>query len=73
MAVSRLVWSLMFSMTALWVGCGDKDSSDTGTDEGILYWIEYMLHGLNEEISKIDNLLEYDYVKKRILIGMIFR
>lgn len=42
--------------------------ADDGTDRGILYWAEYMLKGLEQEILKIDNLLEYDFVKTKILL-----
>lgn len=57
------------------VFCSDRDAyydalqrADEGTDEGILAWIEYVLSGLNDEITKIDNLLEFDFVKTRILL-----
>ncbi len=41
--------------------------ADTGTKSGILSWCEYVLHGLKEEIEKIDKLLDYDYLAKEIL------
>jgi len=41
--------------------------ADTGTERGILIWIEYVLKGLKEEIEKIDRLLDYNYLKKEIL------
>ncbi|MBB6478478.1 Fic family protein [Spirochaeta isovalerica] len=57
------------------VFCSDRDAyydalqrADEGTDEGILAWVEYVLSGLNDEISKIDNLLEFDFVKSKILL-----
>ncbi len=57
------------------VFCSDRDAyydalqmADKGTDEGILAWIEYVLSGLNDEIAKIDNLLEFDFVKSNILL-----
>ena len=56
------------------VFCGDRDAyydalqmADKGSDEGILAWVEYVLSGLNDEISKIDNLLEFDFVRTKIL------
>ena len=55
------------------VFCSNRDEyynalqqADKGTDEGLLNWIEYVLRGLNKEIIKIDNLLEYDYVQNKI-------
>ena len=45
--------------------------ADKGTDEGIIAWIEYVLKGLKEEIEKIDKLLDYDYLRKEILIPTI--
>ena len=55
------------------VFCSNRDAyynalqfADLGTEEGMLYWIEYVLTGLNNEIRKIDNLLEYDYVIEKI-------
>jgi len=57
------------------VFCSDRDAyydalqrADEGTDEGILAWVEYVLSGLNHEISKIDNLLEVEFVKSKILL-----
>jgi Fic family protein len=41
--------------------------ADTGTDEGILQWSEYVLKGLKEVIEKIDKLTDYNYMKKEIL------
>lgn len=41
--------------------------ADTGTKQGILAWTEYVLHGLKEEIEKIDKLLDYEYLAKEIL------
>jgi Fic family protein len=45
--------------------------ADKGTDEGILIWTEYVLKGLKEEIEKIDRLLDYDFLRKEILIPTI--
>ncbi len=45
--------------------------ADKGTDEGILIWIEYVLKGLKEEIEKIDKLLDYNFLKKEILLPAI--
>lgn len=45
--------------------------ADKGTDSGIITWIEYVLKGLKEEIEKIDKLLDYNFLKKEILIPTI--
>ncbi|MBI3195344.1 MAG: Fic family protein [Ignavibacteriae bacterium] len=42
--------------------------ADRGTREGILQWSEYVLKGLKEEIEKVDRLLDYDFLKKEILL-----
>jgi Fic family protein len=56
------------------VFCNNRDvyykvlaEADTGTDEGILKWCEYVLQNLLEEIRKIDKLLDYDYLIPNIL------
>ena len=41
--------------------------ADSGTEEGMLIWVEYVLKGLKEEIEKIDKLLDYKYLQKEIL------
>lgn len=45
--------------------------ADTGTDENILIWCEYVLNGLKIEIEKIDNLLEYSFLKEKVLLPAI--
>lgn len=45
--------------------------ADTGKKEDVLSWCEYVLSGLKEEIEKIDRLLDYDYLKKEILLPAI--
>jgi Fic family protein len=45
--------------------------ADTGTDNGILTWSEYVLKGLKEEIEKIDKLTDYDFLRKEILLPTI--
>lgn len=45
--------------------------ADTGTAAGILAWCEYVLQGLKVEIEKIDKLLDYDYLKKEILLPAV--
>ncbi|HLE17863.1 MAG TPA: Fic family protein [Syntrophales bacterium] len=60
------------------VFCSDRkkyynylSSADSGQREGILSWCEYVLKGLKDEIEKIDRLLDYDYLKKEILLPAI--
>jgi Fic family protein len=55
--------------------CGNRDNyhkflevADNGDKNSILIWCEYVLKGLKNEIEKIDNLLNYEYLKKTILI-----
>lgn len=45
--------------------------ADTGTDEGIMAWIEYVLKGLKEEIEKIDKLSDYKFLRREILLPAI--
>lgn len=45
--------------------------ADSGTKEGILDWCYYVLKGLKEEIEKIDKLLNFNYLKKEILLPAV--
>jgi Fic family protein len=56
------------------VFCGNRDDyyqylskADTGQEEGLLEWCQYVLKGLKEEIEKIDRLCDYEHLKKEIL------
>ncbi|MCB1195762.1 Fic family protein, partial [bacterium] len=42
--------------------------ADGGDEQGIMQWCEYVLDGLRNEIHKIDRLLDYEYLKKEILL-----
>jgi Fic family protein len=42
--------------------------ADTGSDNAILGWCEYVLRGLKEEIEKIDKLMDYEFLKSEILL-----
>lgn len=60
------------------VFCSNRDdyykylsAADDGSKEGLLSWCEYVLGGLKDEIEKIDNLLDYEYLKGEILIPTI--
>lgn len=46
-------------------------AADTGTDEGMLEWCEYVLSGLKREIEKIDKLLDYDFLSANILLPTV--
>jgi len=45
--------------------------ADTGKKSGTLKWCEYVISGLKKEIDKIDRLLDYKYVAKKILLPAI--
>lgn len=45
--------------------------ADENKEDGILEWCHYVLKGLKYEIEKIDNLLDYDYVKNQVLLPSI--
>jgi Fic family protein len=56
------------------VFCSDRNRyydklelADSGEDKAILSWAYYVLSGLKEEISKIDKLRDYKYLKENIL------
>ncbi|WP_422356618.1 Fic family protein [Roseivirga pacifica] len=60
------------------VFCSNRDDyyqylskADEGSRDGLLSWCEYVLSGLRDEIEKIDNLLDYDYLKREILVPTI--
>jgi Fic family protein len=41
--------------------------ADSGTDEGLLEWCEFVLDGFLSEMTKIDRLLDYDYLVSNVL------
>lgn len=45
--------------------------ADDGSDESLLSWCEYVLDGLKNEISKIDKLLDYEFLAKNILFPAV--
>ncbi len=60
------------------VFCSNRDdyyhflsNADNGESPEILSWCTYVLKGLKEEIDKIDNLLDYEYLKTEILVPTI--
>ncbi|WP_200861604.1 Fic family protein [Methylohalobius crimeensis] len=57
------------------VFCNDRDfyyerlsEADTGTDEALLKWCEYVLTGILQEVTKVNNLLDFDILYKKILV-----
>jgi Fic family protein len=46
--------------------------ADKGTAEGLIGWCEYVLYGLKAEMEKVDRLLNYDYLKKEILLPALY-
>ena len=44
------------------------ERADSGNEEDILNWCEFALGGIKDDIEKIDHLLDYEYLKKEILI-----
>jgi Fic family protein len=58
--------------------CSDREAyykylsgADCGSREAILAWCLYVLKGLKEEVEKINKLMNYDYLKKEILLPAI--
>jgi len=45
--------------------------ADSGENDKILSWCEYVLSGLKNEIEKIDRLLDYNFLSSNILIPAI--
>ena len=57
------------------VFCNDREKyyemlgvADTGTNEGLLSWCEYVLEGIHVEITKVNKLLDRSYLIPNILI-----
>lgn len=58
--------------------CSNRDGyyhflgeADTGTDEGMEQWCTYVLSGLLEEIKKVNQLTDYEFLHKSILLPAI--
>jgi len=45
--------------------------ADKGTDEGLIAWCEYVLKGLKKEFQKIDKLLDYNFLRNKILLPTV--
>ena len=44
------------------------ERADGGNEEDLLHWCEFTLGGIKNDIEKIDNLLDYEYLKEEILL-----
>lgn len=60
------------------VFCSDREKyyqmlarADSGTDEGLLDWCSYVLSGLKTELDKVAKLLDYEWLKKAILVPAV--
>ncbi|MBT6251164.1 MAG: Fic family protein [Candidatus Marinimicrobia bacterium] len=60
------------------VFCNDRNyyyqklkEADEGDDESLLSWCDYVLNGILDEVSKVNKLLNFDYLYKRILVPTI--
>ncbi len=60
------------------VFCNDRDlyyaklsEADIDTDESLLSWSDYVLTGILEEVSKINKLLDFDYLYKHIMLPTV--
>jgi len=56
------------------VFCNNRDEyyhmltvADTGTDKGMLKWCEYVLEGILEEVAKVNQLTDHDFIVTEIL------
>ena len=47
------------------------ERADSGEDEALLDWTRYVLLGLANELEKIENLLEHEYLLEKILVPAI--
>jgi len=60
------------------VFCNDRDlyyqklgEADKGDDKSLLNWCEYVLSGVLEEIAKVNNLLDFEYLHDFILLPTV--
>lgn len=57
------------------VFCNDRDfyykklsEADTGRDEALLSWCDYVLSGILQEVTKVNKLLDFEFLYKKILV-----
>ncbi|HEX7340014.1 MAG TPA: Fic family protein [Rhodanobacteraceae bacterium] len=62
------------------VFCNDRDAyyaelarADAGTDAALLGWCRYVLHGVREEITKVNHLLDFDFLHQKVLLPTLQR
>jgi len=60
------------------VFCNDRDlyyeklsEADLGDDSSLLNWCDYVLTGIFEEVTKVNKLLDFDYLYQKILMPTI--
>lgn len=60
------------------VFCNDRDvyyeklaEADTGADEAMLNWCDYVLTGILQEVTKVNQLLDFEFLYKKILVPTI--
>lgn len=60
------------------VFCNDRDfyyeklaEADSGTDQALLNWCDYVLTGILHEVTKVSNLADFDFLYKKILVPTI--
>jgi hypothetical protein len=60
------------------VFCNDRDyyyqmltKADHGDDKSLLSWCDYVLSGILNEVSKVNKLLNFEYLYKNILFPTI--
>lgn len=60
------------------VFCCDRDQyydnlalADTGSRDGLLTWIRYVLEGLKHELEKVEKLMDYTFLKTDIILPAI--
>lgn len=60
------------------VFCNDRDlyyaklsEADTGTDNALLSWCDYVLDGILKEVSKVNKLLDFDFLYRHIMVPTI--
>jgi len=46
-------------------------AADTGSNEGLLEWCEYVVDGWRHEVERIENLADREYLNKKILLPAI--
>ncbi|WP_198674500.1 Fic family protein [Idiomarina tyrosinivorans] len=57
------------------VFCNDRDyyyerlaDADLGTDESVLNWCDYVLTGILHEVTKVNKLLDFEFLYRKILV-----